>query len=673
MKHRWAVLAFASLLAATGVPPAQADPKDPPASQTQSAPVRSAPADRAGFAEPAPPRPGPGLRVIVNDTEVSLPAPAQVKNGVAVAPLSRVVEAFGGTTVWDPATRTVAVTGMSGLAVRLTVDSTRATSGTAAWDLPTPPMLKGGSVWAPIAAVLRGIGAYVKEDLDAGIVDAVSQVTGMTWRRAGGGLAISISATGPVRPAGLALKNPDRVVVDLTSAVTRLQVPEAALQSEGVMHVRTAQFHVRPYVTRLVFDLARPLAFRIGTPFANAVLVALGNAPIPPSATAPPVHEAAPPASTAASPPGTHPSNAPSGSQPPAGGGDRSAVPVAAQPQSTSGSGDSIAPEPLALPPLSEFVDRPGAFHVGGVTYDERDGVGQLTVRASQPFKYTVHQFMYPDRVAIDVTGGVFLDRRQDLEIGSPNVRNIVVSQFQLAPNLTRVLIHLNRKTPFTALPTDSGRGLVVLLGDTAQRPPRGTAVVTDPRLAGADGGAGPPVAVIDPGHGGADRGATGSTGLREADVALSIARMAREALERQGILVGMTRTDDSTVPLEDRPDLAQRYKGLVFVSIHANASTDPKANGTETYFKTPESRPLAALIESEVVQALGEPDRGVRIADFYVLVNTPMPSALVEVAFISNPAEEALLRDPAAQRRIGEAIARAIVKFLAAQRTLAP
>ncbi len=721
MQQRWAALGFAFLLAATTVPSVRADPPDPP---RQPAPVRSAPADPPLSVPPAPGPPGlpaapapppaptppgqsaPGpfvpipspapappalaLQIIVNDTDVPLPSTVEVRGGAVFAPLARVVMAFGGTASWDAQAHAVTVTGASGAAVRVSVGSTRATSGTVTWDLPAAPIIKDGSVWAPVAAVLRGVGAYVKEDPDAGIVDVVSQVTGITWRRAGGALAVRIAATGPVRAAGLALRNPDRVVVDLTSAVTRLQVPEGALQSEGVVRVRTAQFHVRPYVTRVVFDLVRPLAFTIGSTSAAAVVVALGG-PLPAGGTAAGTAGAAP-AESAAAPSGSAapasgvggpaPGSAiPGAGKPAAGsaspasgpaapptpgapvpgsalpvGSDRLPVPVVVAPlQPANGSRQAVAPEPLALPPLPEFADRPGTFHVRGVTYDEQDGVGRVTVRASRPFKYTVRQFVYPDRLAIDVTGGVFVSRRQDLEIGSASVRNVVVSQLELKPNLTRVLVHLNHKTPYTALVTDGGRGVVVMLGDTARRLPRGTAVV------------------IDPGHGGADGGAAGPSGLREADVALSIARMTREALVRQGMRVAMTRTDDSTVGLEDRPDFAQRYGGMVFVSIHANASTDPNANGTETYFKTSESRPLAALIESEVVQALGEPDRGVRNADFYVLVNTPMPSVLVETAFISNATEETLLRDPTAQRRIADAIARGIVKFLAAQRSPAP
>ncbi len=613
MKLWWAALGLIALLAAPSAAPARS-----PASP--SPPVLPS----------APPAPAPAPRVAVNDVEVSLPAVPEVRNGILIVPLAPLVSAFGGTAAWDPTARTATITGASGAAVRLTVGTVRATSlpPATSWDLPEPPFLREGAVWGPVAAVLRGIGAYVREDPDTGVVEVVSQVTGMTWRRDGGALVVTISATGPVHAAGLILHNPDRLVVDLTSAVTRLQLPEDALTSQGILRVRSAQFHVRPYVTRVVFDLVRPLPFKIATVQAGVVVALGGGETVPRTAGADP----------------TMPE------------GERPAVPAAAvPPQPGSGPGGPVAPEPLALPPLPDFMDAPGAFHVRGAAYDERDGVGRVTIHASQPLAYTIRQFVYPDRLAIDISGGVFLPRRQDVEIGSTSVRNVVVSQFRLRPNVTRVLVHLNRKTAYTALASDGGRSLVVMLGDTARRGMRGSAVI------------------IDPGHGGTDGGATGPSGLREADVALSIGRLAQEALRRQGVRAVLTRTDDTTVALEDRPDLAQRYGGVVFVSIHANAGRDPNAAGTETYYKTPDSRALAAAVQAEVAQALGGPDRGIRTADFYVLVNTSVPSVLVETAFITNPAEEVLLRDPAVQRRIADAIARAVVKFLAAQHTETP
>jgi N-acetylmuramoyl-L-alanine amidase len=213
------------------------------------------------------------------------------------------------------------------------------------------------------------------------------------------------------------------------------------------------------------------------------------------------------------------------------------------------------------------------------------------------------------------------------------------------------VLVHLNHKLPYSAVPADDGRTLVVTLGNPGRRIARGSAVI------------------IDAGHGGSDGGATGPSGLREADVALAISRLVHDDLTAAGVSSVMTRTDDSTLALEDRPDLAVRNGGILFVSIHANGSRSIGSAGTETYYKTPASEALARVMQSEVAQALGEPDRGIHTADFYVLVNTPMPAVLVETAFITNPAEEAMLRDPAVQRRIADAIARAVAKYLGAER----
>jgi N-acetylmuramoyl-L-alanine amidase len=287
---------------------------------------------------------------------------------------------------------------------------------------------------------------------------------------------------------------------------------------------------------------------------------------------------------------------------------------------------------------------------VHAVAYDDQDHTGRITIQTSQRVAYTLRRFVYPERLAIDIAGGVYLARRQDIEVDSDAVRNIVVSQFQLKPNVTRVLVHLNHTLPYSAAVADAGHILIVTLGNPGRRVARGSAVI------------------IDPGHGGSDGGATGPSGAREADVTLTISRLVHDDLTAQGIPSVMTRTDDSTVPLEERPDLAVRNGGMVFISIHANGSRSIGSAGTETYYKTPGSQALARVMQSEVTQALGEPDRGIHTADFYVLVNTPMPAVLVETAFITNPAEEAMLRDPAVQQRIADAIARAISKYLAAQ-----
>ena len=591
-------------------------------------------------------------RLVVGDTDLTSQASPEIQDGVLLLPATLVAGAFGAAVAWDAGAHAATVTGVSGTAVQLTVGLARAQVDGAARDLPAAPVLRDGALWVPALAVLRMLGAYVAVE-DAGATQrALAQVTGVSWRAEGGGLAVRILATGPVQVDARALHQPERVVLDVTGAVSRLAAPAQDIGVAGVARVRGGQFHVRPYVTRIVFDLDHAATFTVAA-HPGAVALAIGDVRPPASAAA-----SAGPSPVTAPPPATAP-------LPPAGPPARGAGTAAAAPSGAPRTGEArpapvpdasgVAPEPLALPPLPDFDDHPGAFHVQAVTYDDQGRAGSITIQASQRLTYAVHQFVYPDRLAIDVAGGVYLARRHDIEIGSEAVRNIVVSQFTLKPNLTRVLVHLHRKVPYTAAVTNGGRTLIVTLGNPGRRLARGSAVI------------------IDPGHGGADPGALGPSGLREADVTLAIARFVRDALAAQGIPVAMTRTDDATVPLEDRPDLAQRDGGILFVSIHANASRSIGPAGTETYYDTPESEALARIIQAEVAQATGEPDRGIRTADFYVLVNAPMPAVLVETLFITNPPEEAMLRDPAVQRRIAGAIARAIATYLAASAGNAP
>lgn len=593
-------------------------------------------------------------RLVVGDADLTSQASPEIQDDVLLLAVNLVARAFGAAVSWDAAAHAATVTGVSGTAVRLTAGLVRAQVDGAARDLPAAPILRDGILWVPGVALLRMLGAYVAVEDDGRTQHALAQVTGVSWRAGGGGLAVRVMATGPVQVDARVLHQPERVVLDVNGAVSRLAAPAQDIGVAGVARVRGGQFHVRPYVTRIVFDLDHAAAFTVAA-HPGAVVLAIGDLRPGPAAAA-----SAGPSTVTAVAPST--ASAPPAAPSAGGAAAPPAAPRTGEPGSPTGppsgpppDASRMAPEPLAMPPLPDFDDHPGAFHVQAVTYDDQGRAGSITIQASQRLTYALHQFVYPDRLAIDVSGGVYLARRHDIEIGSEAVRNIVVSQFALKPNLTRVLVHLHRKVPYTAALTNGGRTLTVTLGNPGRRLARGSAVI------------------VDAGHGGADGGAVGPSGLREADVTLAIARFVRDALAAQGIPAAMTRTDDTTVPLEERPDLAQRDGGILFVSIHANASRSIGPAGTETYYESPESEALARIVQAEVVQALGEPDRGVRTADFYVLANAPMPAVLVETLFITNPSEEAMLRDPAVQRRLAGAIARAIAAYVQASAGRAP
>lgn len=203
------------------------------------------------------------------------------------------------------------------------------------------------------------------------------------------------------------------------------------------------------------------------------------------------------------------------------------------------------------------------------------------------------------------------------------------------------------------------------------------------------------PFVAIDPGHGDKDPGAVGIlapgtvTGLPERtndrgqavlyekDVNLDMARRLDTFLRRWGARTVMTRTQDlaggdrpfttTAADLKARTDLANEVGADLFVSIHNNAIGSPAVSGTETfhyYYSSEASRRLAREIQTELVAALGLPDRGVKEAGFYVLRNTRMPAVLVEGAFLTNAGDLALLADPVARERAARAVGRAVQRY---------
>lgn len=190
---------------------------------------------------------------------------------------------------------------------------------------------------------------------------------------------------------------------------------------------------------------------------------------------------------------------------------------------------------------------------------------------------------------------------------------------------------------------------------------------------------------VLDAGHGGVEPGAVSPGGLAEKTVNLAVVDHARAALEKAGVHAVRTRTADYRVTLATRAEIAKALSPKAFVSVHHNAEPDgPRPGpGSETYYQvaSPDSKRLAGLIYEEVVKALAgyqvpwvaDTDAGAKYRknvdgdDYYgILRNTHgVTSALAELAFVSNPAEADLLVRPDVQQAEGEAVARAILRFL--------
>ncbi len=196
---------------------------------------------------------------------------------------------------------------------------------------------------------------------------------------------------------------------------------------------------------------------------------------------------------------------------------------------------------------------------------------------------------------------------------------------------------------------------------------------------------------VIDAGHGGKDSGAVNhGYGLQEKQLALDVANRLKRMLEQVGYEVVMTRKADVYIPLDQRPAMANRAKGDLFVSVHFNAAASTSAHGYETFALTPQyqasskyPRPtsrdntrykgngqdpwntLAAYhVQRAMVKRLGGPDRGVKRARFLVLKHLECPGVLVELGFMSNSATARKLKSSAHRQTIAQALFEGIVGY---------
>jgi N-acetylmuramoyl-L-alanine amidase len=214
---------------------------------------------------------------------------------------------------------------------------------------------------------------------------------------------------------------------------------------------------------------------------------------------------------------------------------------------------------------------------------------------------------------------------------------------------------------------------------------------------------------VIDAGHGGHDTGTIGPNGLMEKDLVLDVALKLGKLLEdRMGAQVVYTRDDDTFIPLETRTAIANKEQADLFISIHANSSSDPSARGIETYYlnftssadalevaarenavseksihelqdlvkkialkeKIEESREFAldvqkSLYSGLVIKSPGLHDRGVKKAPFIVLIGANMPSILAEISFVSNPTDEKKLKTSEYRQRVAESLYKGIARYV--------
>lgn len=265
-------------------------------------------------------------------------------------------------------------------------------------------------------------------------------------------------------------------------------------------------------------------------------------------------------------------------------------------------------------------------------------------------------------------------------------------------------LERLGVSTVWAAVPPPFPRPRPALSGaSSAPRSPRPASKPLPPRLV-----------VLDPGHGGHDPGAIGGRGTHEKDVTLDLAlEIARQLEDRRGVKVRLTRSRDVFLPLPERVERARAARADWFISIHADSAPNREARGLSAYtlstkatddfaralarrenladatvgldlrrtdaetaavlvdLVTRQTRNIAAHAKARLVQGAGRDlrllDNPMRAANFAVLRAPDIPSVLLETGFLSNPEDEALLRNPGIRRSMAKVIAREIASAITA------
>ncbi|WIW70164.1 MULTISPECIES: N-acetylmuramoyl-L-alanine amidase [Anaerosinus] len=342
----------------------------------------------------------------------------------------------------------------------------------------------------------------------------------------------------------------------------------------------------------------------------------------------------------------------------------------------------------------ADFKDRvSGLAKVDGVrVYTNGDSKVRVVLDTTKEVEYRTFVLSNPTRIAIDIKGAWLSPNvSKATPVNSGLVGKVRASQFD--PTTVRIVVEANvskdRYRVFS-LKADSANDkmprIVMDFGDLAQEevgktPQEETISTPLPEVKMRTiqlfdkPGLKDKIIAVDPGHGGSDGGAIGPTGITEKEVTLAVGLELKKMLEAEGAKVVMTRTTDVDVArpnasareeLQARVDIANKANATVFVSIHMDAFVNQEAQGTSTYIyqKTNGDERLGRFVREGLINQLNTQDRKTRDCNFYVVKYTTMPATLAEVAFISNPNEERLLKSSDGVRKAAKGIFDGLNKY---------
>ena len=613
----------------------------------------------------------PQIALVIDGRAVTTDVPPLLRDGRTLVPIRVISEYLGARVTWDPAARRVDVVAPGGRTVALRVGSKDAQVNGAPVTLDVPAQIVNGRTMVPLRFIGEALGAEVTWDEPGRVVRVESvRVTGINWAREASCFRITVHVTGPAKWSASASDAAESglpyISLDLDGA--RLQYPDQVLpiQDGNVLQIRTGMMSLDPPLSRVVIDLNEPVRYRVvpvsgsndlavevGYKVTRAALEARADGrALVIEATGPIT-----PTVSLVSSPVRLVVDVPNSSLSP--GVPAETVVKNEVVQRIRASQQSVAPDvvrveadlrrPLGYEafPTPNGVDIYFLSRVQDVAWEKSSSGVRVRIEADMPAGATTFILNDPLRLAVDIPHATLGIPPGEVVVDSGPLQKITWAQFSAEPAVVRVVLQLTAYSGHEIAIT--GRGLDVNLFRSA---PSGKRIV------------------LDPGHGGTDPGAIGPSGTYEKNINIAIARELVAILRAGGAQVTLTRSADETVDLYTRPQIADAAAADVFLSIHCNSFKVQAKVGVEVYWyeNNPQSAELARLVHEEML-TVGVPDRGLRSEDFAVLREGHAPAALVEVAFLSNPGEERLLLDPAFRKRVAEALARALERFLGSLR----
>ncbi len=604
---------------------------------------------------------------------------ARTPNGMAVGindpALRALFKALGATLTWHAGERMVLITTSAPEVIGFGVGNAQYSVGPVTAQARFAAYMNGDEVYLPLDDVLHALGVSAQD----GVLERL--LTSLDVQGYGVQAVLVAHGGGILRPR-LVTDAPDRVVYEFDGVGTTLAA-QRTVNAGGIRSVEiTSSGTARDPKTVVTIDLLPGTRHDPPQSGSGEFEVAFGA-----NGSAPPLVEplqqsvAAAPQSVAATPP-PPPGDMTNGTPPPSSGPSAQAT---------------------------------GNATVGTVSVQAgSDGSQTVAIAVTGDATYEWHRLRAPDnRFWIDIKNAQLAGGPQDQAEADPL---IALRVRQIDPQTVRIAVSLAGDNALDVSPAATGITLNVgtaMVADTAPRSGTGSigAVVSasepqtlvTPVPADEYGPSGsndqgswkfgtqgyvptnPKLIVLDPGHGGTDRGSMHGD-LQEAILTLDMAKRVQAILIARGWQVKMTRTIDHDVDptprstqeaigighdnvdayaLQARDDIANEAGARLFVSIHCNAYLNSGPNGATVYYSKPIDQPLAQVMDRDIAMSdLGVKDDGTVKSHLYVTLHANMPAILIETAFLSNPSDYAKLASSDWRQQMAEAIADGIDKY---------